>query len=200
MTPPFTYPVTPHVRRHGPRGYADYESFCPWLRDEFAFRCVFCLLRETWGPAKSLYAVDHFLPVMSRPDLALDYDNLLYGCVPCNLSKGAQQTPDPLVCLVATAVTVSENGALRATTPGAAKLIDELRLNRPQFCEYRKLWNRIFRLAALHDPDILRTLLAYPKDLPDLARLRPPGGNARPDGIRESHFQRRQRGQLPDTY
>ncbi len=40
MTPLFVYPTLPHVRRHGPRGYADYPSYRPWLRDEFAFRCV----------------------------------------------------------------------------------------------------------------------------------------------------------------
>jgi hypothetical protein len=37
MTAPFTYPATPEGRRRGPGGYADYESYRPWLRDEFAF-------------------------------------------------------------------------------------------------------------------------------------------------------------------
>jgi hypothetical protein len=45
----FTYPAQPHIRRHGTRGYAALESYSPWLRDEFAFRCVYCLLREQWG-------------------------------------------------------------------------------------------------------------------------------------------------------
>jgi hypothetical protein len=34
----FRYPQAPHVRRHGPRGYATAEAFRPWLRDEFDFR------------------------------------------------------------------------------------------------------------------------------------------------------------------
>jgi hypothetical protein len=38
----FAYPVIPHVRRHGPRGYVDDEHYNPWLRDEFTFRCVYC--------------------------------------------------------------------------------------------------------------------------------------------------------------
>ncbi len=46
MTDPFAYPPAPHVRRNGPQGYADYQSYRPWLRDEFSFRCVCCLLRE----------------------------------------------------------------------------------------------------------------------------------------------------------
>jgi hypothetical protein len=36
--------------------------------------------------------------------------------------------------------------------------------------------------------------------LPDLDALRPPGGNTRPEGIVDSHFERRKRGELPDTY
>jgi hypothetical protein len=46
----FDYPSLPHARRHGPQGYADYKHYKPWLRDEFSFRCVYCLCRETWLP------------------------------------------------------------------------------------------------------------------------------------------------------
>ena len=46
---PFMYPGQSHVRRHGPAGYADYKRYRPWLRDEFTFRCVYCLKRERWG-------------------------------------------------------------------------------------------------------------------------------------------------------
>jgi hypothetical protein len=42
----FRYPAAPHARRHGPQGYADAESYRPWLRDEFAFRCIYSLFRE----------------------------------------------------------------------------------------------------------------------------------------------------------
>jgi hypothetical protein len=44
--PAFTYPAEPHLRRHGPQGYVDAASYRPWLRDDFAFRCVYCLFRE----------------------------------------------------------------------------------------------------------------------------------------------------------
>jgi hypothetical protein len=200
MTAPFTYPAVPHAWRHGPRGYADYESYRPWLRDEFAFRCAYCLIRETWGPFKGVYALDHFLPVAARPDLALEYDNLLYGCVSCNLSKGSLRTPDPLTNLLDPVVQVSEDGEIHASTAQARKLIDLLGLNRPRLREFRELWIRIVRLAGLHDPALARRLLAYPDDLPDLSTLRPPQGNTRPDGIPQSHLARRQRGELPDTY
>ena len=65
---PFIYPAEAHVRRHGPQGYASANSFRPWLRDEFAFRCVYCLLREQWGLVRATFDLDHFLPVSSRPE------------------------------------------------------------------------------------------------------------------------------------
>lgn len=95
----FEYPANGHVRRHGPQGYASHESYCPWLRDEFAFRCVFCLNRESMGHELGEFAIDHFLPVAFRPDLATDYDNLLYVCTGCNLAKGDWFAADPLAFL-----------------------------------------------------------------------------------------------------
>ena len=43
----FPYPAAAHVRLHGPQ-YTESASYKPWLRDEFAFRCVYCLWRERW--------------------------------------------------------------------------------------------------------------------------------------------------------
>ena len=48
--------------------------------------------------------------------------------------------------------------------------------------------------------ELYRRCLAYPDDLPDLSALRPPGGNARPEGIAQSAFARRERGELSGTY
>jgi hypothetical protein len=42
--------------------------------------------------------------------------------------------------------------------------------------------------------------MGFPDDLPDLSRLRPPGGNSRPEGIEESYFAQRQRGESPAFY
>jgi hypothetical protein len=153
-----------------------------------------------WGALKGVFAIDHFLPVAARPDLALEYDNLLYGCVSCNLSKGSQETPDPLACLLDSQVKVSEDGEIRANTPRARKLIDLLGLNRPRLREFRALWIRIVHLAAHQDPALFSQLLGYPADLPDLSPLRPPEDNSRPDGVAQSHFARRQRGELPATF
>jgi hypothetical protein len=42
--------------------------------------------------------------------------------------------------------------------------------------------------------------LGFPENLPDLSKLKPPGGNERPEGIADSHYERRERGQLPEFY
>ena len=99
MSIPFVYPSGPDVRRHGPQGYADYASYLPWLRDEFSFRCVFCLLREQWGYVRGGFAIDHFLSVAHHPAHVTDYDNLLYACLTCNMAKGARLVPNPLAVL-----------------------------------------------------------------------------------------------------
>ncbi|HEV3115460.1 MAG TPA: HNH endonuclease [Gemmataceae bacterium] len=199
MSAPFDYPPAPHVRRHGPLGYADYASYRPWLRDEFSFRCVYCLLREQWGRVRGLFDLDHFQPAANRPDLALDYDNLLYTCATCNSIKRALEISDPLSVLIQANVRVSEDGRIHTDLPEAACLIEILGLNSEETVEFRMTWIGIIALAAA-DLALYRKLMGFPNDLPDLNPLRPPAGNKRPEGVTASHHARRHRGELPETY
>ena len=200
MSPPVLYPPARHARRHGPQGYADYASYLPWLRDEFSFRCVYCLLRKQWGRVRGVYAIDHFLPVAHHPAKVTDYDNLLYACATCNAAKGTRAVPDPLVVLTSPAVRVAEDGTVHAGSVEAAQLIELLGLDSPQSAEFRMLWIGIIALAARHDPELYGRLMSYPDDLPDLRRLQPPGGNSRPEGVAQSALVRRERGELPGAY
>jgi len=119
------HPSVEPGRRHGPRGYADYRACKPWLRDEFTFRCIYCLTRERWYPSgHEEFGVDHVKPVSAAADLIVDYDNLLYACSSCNRNRQAA----------------------------------------------------------------------------DLASKRPPGGNTRPNGLNQSCFEQRKRGERPDVY
>lgn len=197
---PFTYPPTVHVRRHGPRGYAEMESYRPWIRDEFDFRCVYCLLRERWGQFRGIFAIDHFLPIAQHPDKASDYDNLLYACVTCNAAKGDRLVPDPLSVLTSQTVHVDSNGNIQTDNAEAGQLIELLGLDSEASAEFRKLWLEIVALAEQHDPDLYANLMGYPADLPNLGRLRPPEGNSRPAAVHQSSFARRQAGTLPATY
>jgi len=47
---------------------------------------------------------------------------------------------------------------------------------------------------------LLAFYLGFPDNLPVLAQLNPPGGNTRAQGIASSHYERKQRGELPETY
>ena len=93
--PAFDYPATRLVRIHGPLGYTGYESYRAWLRDEFAFRCVYCLSREHWGRVSGEYDLDHFVPQKTDPARKAEYDNLGYACRRCNLTKSGESVPDP---------------------------------------------------------------------------------------------------------
>lgn len=197
---PFAYPADPHVRRHGPRGYTALESHRPWLRDEFCFRCVYCLSRETWGKFSGEFAIDHFVPESRSPELALSYDNLLYCCVTCNAVKAARAIPDPCRVLIAGRVTVDESGTLVSTDRDALHLIKLLHLNHRRMVAFRKLWIEAVRLAHDHDPLFLRRVLGFPANLPNLDGLQPPGGNTRPEGIDRAYAFLRERGELPETY
>src|SRR2546426_10730722 len=97
---PFVYPAFAHVRRHGPGGYASYKRYRPWLRDEFAFRCVYCLKREQWGLVRGIYDLDHFHPRARHPGNVRDYDNLLYACASCNAAKRDVAIPNPCDCML----------------------------------------------------------------------------------------------------
>src|SRR5580704_12695308 len=112
MTIPFDYPG-PHRWRHGPQGYANYASYRPWLRDEFSFRCVFCLLREVWGRHGS-FNIDHFLAVALYPHKVADYDNLLYACSTCNAAKADRLLPDPTTALTSARVHVAADGTIHS--------------------------------------------------------------------------------------
>ena len=202
MTVPnaFEYPAHSHRRRHGPQGYASAIQYRDWLRDEFDFRCVYCLEREQWVHRTGHFHTEHFQPVAQRPDLTVEYDNLVYACHVCNALKRDQIVPDPLRVLLNDAVSVQANGTLTADTKEAAKLLEMLQLNSPESRRRRRLILRVIRLAKEHDPALLQELLGFPDNLPDLSRLHPPGGNRRPTGVTRSHFAKTSRGTLPTTY
>lgn len=196
----FQYPAHAHRRRHGPQGYASPVQYRDWLRDEFDFRCVYCLEREQWVHRTGHFHTEHFQPVAQRPDLSVQYDNLVYACHVCNAMKRDQTVPDPLRVLLNDVVQVQPNGTLVAQTKEAAKLLEMLHLNSPESRRRRRLMMRVIRLAADYDPALLQELLGFPESLPDLSRMHPPGGNSRPTGVKRSHFARKSRGTLPPMY
>lgn len=195
----FDYPEARAERVHGPAGYKSYESFRPWLRDEFTFRCAYCLKRETWGQVTGEFELDHFQPQSLAPDLRLDYFNLVYACRRCNSVKLDQSVVDPLLVVSSDSVFTLPDGVIASDQPQTRRLIQQLDLNSPKLRKWRVMWIRIVTLAKERDPDLYDQLAGFPKDLPNLGRLTPPG-NSRPAGVEASWYAKRQRGQLPETY
>ncbi len=161
--PTFVYPAK-RSRRYQP-SYAAYESYRSWLRDEFDFRCGYCLARETWQGRDS-FQLDHFKP-HSRQEfefLKTEYSNLVYSCYACNNSKKtALLLIEPLVSDLRSHLEIDESGITGITAEGK-QLVRVLKLHRKK--DFYATWIRIGREApeeALH----------FPQDLPDLTRKRP---------------------------
>ena len=202
----FQYPKHAHVRRHGPRGYRNYQSYKPWLRDEFDFRCVYCLWRERWYAAgESAFGVEHLQSQVMAPQLVCDYDNLVYACCRCNSAKtDATVVLDPCRDAFGDHLEVLVNGHIHATTPEGREVIRICRLDERLLTESRRRLLELFQMLRDIDSPTAKSLLqhylAFPDNLPVLSKCRPAGGNARPAGIADSYCERSRRGQLAATY
>ncbi|MEY2494891.1 MAG: hypothetical protein QOJ45_1383 [Verrucomicrobiota bacterium] len=200
---PFEYPGEPHRRKHGPAGYSHYTKYREWLRDEFEFRCVYCLRRETWEMREASWEIDHFWPRAIRPDRALEYDNLIYACRRCNNCKRSHVFPNPCRHAYDKHLRVDQDGAIRGVTRHGRRMIRLLKLDSPSARHYREAKIRSVRSLAQTDPRGYVLVMGYPCDdeLPDIGALHAKvPRNTRPAGVAQSCLARRSRGELPETY
>ncbi len=63
------------------------------LRWEFGFTCAFCLLHEALiapegAKGSARFWIEHLERQETHPDLAHDYDNVVYSCRRCNIARG----------------------------------------------------------------------------------------------------------------
>jgi hypothetical protein len=202
----FQYPQQPHTRRHGPRGYHNYQSYKPWLRDELDFRCVYCLWRERWyAVGEAAFGVEHLWSQAVAPQLVCDYDNLVYACCRCNSIKtDAAAVLDPCRDAFGNHLEVFADGRIHGLTPEGRELIRTCRLDELLLTQSRRRLQEL--LQALHDSKNPKALalrqhyLTIPDNLPMLGKCRPPSGNTRPAGIGESYYERSRQGRLPSSY
>jgi len=198
---------SPHVRRHEP-GYENFQSYKPWLRDEFIFRCVYCLFRERWyGNGCECFSVDHLVPrsVQGGRELECKYRNLAYSCMHCNAYRGVESILDPNKHLFHCHLTVNDqNGWIEGLTPLGKRTIRLLKLNHPLFIDRRR---RSFSILSLKDefpnhPKVRELFVqefGFPEDLPDLRTLKPPKGNP-PNSEGSCYYVLRERRELPEVY
>jgi hypothetical protein len=205
---PFDYPDSAHARRHGPAGYEDSESFKDWLRDEFTFRCVYCLFRERWYPSGyRSFSVEHVIPRSEDRGgtSEKDYYNLVYACSRCNAFRVVEKILNPNHEGLHKHLEVDEDGSIRGLTPEGEKTIRILKLNDPVFRDHRR---RAFVVLELkrENPDnptvhdLFVQVFGYPDDLPDLRTLRPPKGNMKSGSEETCYFATKERGELGEVY
>jgi hypothetical protein len=196
----FEYPTSAHARRHGPAGYRDYSSYRDWLRDEFTFRCVYCLHREQWDNRGGAFHVEHFVPASVDPDGKCEYSNLLYACAQCNEAKQAiLGLPNPCHAAFNDCLRVMADGRIDALNSDGEKLKLVLRLDSEKNVSVRYRWMRTLEAIRAKDPDLYQEYMGFPEDLPDLRTKRVPE-NTRPDGVVNCYLALRERGELPVTY
>ncbi len=194
---PFAYPPGPHVRRHGPAGWKNYGRYRPWLRDEFCFRCVYCLIREPWIDMRRGYQIDHFVPQKIRPDLKAEYDNLLYLCAACNNLKGAALLPDPCEVALESCLRFLQDGTVEALRVEGERIIEILQLDDPRLVDMRRRKIGILNSLAVNNWLLFAGEMSFPKDLPNLT-AEPPPNNTRPEGLQLSWHSLRN--ELPEVY
>ena len=198
---PYAYPATPHVRCHGPSGWADYQKYRPWLRDEFAFRCVYCLDREVWRDMRERLHIDHFHPQALQPGLRCEYTNLLYLCPACNGLKRDSLLPNPWEVALGDCLQLHADGRIEARNADGEWLVDVLALDEPPARKRRRLiMGAVLSLAETNWPGFVEWM-GYPEDLPDLTdKMYTPPSNTKPEGVARSHYERKRNGVLPEVY
>lgn len=199
---PLRFPTKRHCRVHGPQGHQTYTAYKPWLRDEFQFRCVYCLTRELWSAdGQNRFSIDHVKPKSIHADLTCDYDNLVYACGRCNTLKSTKMgLPDPCETSLHEHLKLLSTGKFVGLTPEGTRLVEYLMLNSELRVADRQLQLFLFDAQDRCPEYILKLRFGYPTDLPDLAKLKPPKGNSRPNGLKSTHYVRRQQRKLSEYY
>ncbi|BCH33185.1 hypothetical protein MesoLjLc_51150 [Mesorhizobium sp. L-8-10] len=87
---PSAAPVKKAIKQERPRGSAHQRGYDhAWNKLSIAFRKrhPFCLWCAQQGRDSLTALVDHMIPVVDRPDLRLNWKNLLPLCEPCHGRK-----------------------------------------------------------------------------------------------------------------
>lgn len=75
------------IRRTNPPRHKSYQRYKPYLREDFAYACVYCSIHENEAGGPRFFSVEHFRPKSRFPQLLTEYTNLFYACSVCNSYK-----------------------------------------------------------------------------------------------------------------
>ena len=211
---PLTLPVGPYTRRHGPYGLT-YDKYKAWLRDEFQFRCVYCLHREKWDrDGWRNFQLDHIIPQTKGADKIHLYENLVYSCASCNRTKQDRPLPDPCSVAYHGHYRFEADGTVTPLTPQGALYVEILGLDAPHLEAFRRKTFRTYDkleelldligddLDALDEEGVLdevEALAGYPDDIPDL-RKKQHKLNTKPESKLQCYFARLERAEISRLY
>lgn len=113
-----------------------------YLMDDFHHKCAYCDDHDRFCGGSKHYHVDHFAPKARFSHLEFEYDNLLYACPYCNISKsnkwvGTNEQEaivhdcgfvDPCSSDYASHLVRNDNGSIIAVTPLGQYMLVELKL------------------------------------------------------------------------
>lgn len=78
------------IKRTCKEKFDKYAKYKPFLREDFQDRCCYCNMSSELLTIS--YHVEHFIPVKAfegkKDTLLTEYENLMWACPKCNLSKG----------------------------------------------------------------------------------------------------------------
>jgi hypothetical protein len=208
------FPTSPHVRRHGPYGLT-YDKYKDWVRDEFQFRCVYCLHREKWcKDGWRLFQLDHVIAQTTDEAKKHIYENIVYSCGSCNWTKRERPLPDPCSVAFHGFYRFEPDGSVTPLNSAGEKYVEILGLDAPHLVRFRRRTFRTYRqleeLIDLLGDDIdeldeaealeeVADLLGYPDDIPDLRRKRHKQ-SSKPKSEECCYFALLERGEIPAIY
>jgi hypothetical protein len=128
-----------------------------------------------------------------------DYDNLVLACRACNGSKAAKYLPSPEIVAYDDCLYVDSDGEIHAKDELGVTIIEALQLNGSDYTYMRRRVLETISEARIGSKT-LNWCLGFPEELPDLSLEKKQKGNKRPKGIRESHYERKRRGELPPYF
>ena len=211
---PMSFPASPHVRRHGPYGLT-YDKYKDWVRDEFQFRCVYCLHREKWGKdGWRNFQLDHVVAWTADEAKRHIYENIVYSCGSCNWTKQERPLPDPCSVAFHGFYQFEPDGSVTPLDRAGERYIEILGLDAPHLANFRRRTFRTYRrleeliellgddVDELEEADVLEEiadLLGYPDDIPDLRRKRHKL-SSKPNSEEQCYFARLERREIPAIY
>lgn len=84
------------IKRTCDEKFDKYSKYKPYLKKDFQERCCYCNLSSELLTIP--YHIEHFIPIKAfegkKDSLLTEYENLMWACPKCNLSKGDKYKGD----------------------------------------------------------------------------------------------------------